>query len=63
MTDGLGKSVCPLCGKAAVTKYRPFCSRRCGDLDLYGWLGGHYRVQTEETPESAEGEAGEPDDI
>jgi hypothetical protein len=23
---------------------RPFCSRRCADVDLGRWLTGHYRV-------------------
>lgn len=33
---------CPRCGKAAEfsagNPYRPFCSKRCKDSDLYGWL-------------------------
>lgn len=35
---------CPICGKSAVERYRPFCSRRCGDVDLNRWLSGIYRV-------------------
>ncbi len=23
---------------------RPFCSRRCSDVDLSRWLGGAYRI-------------------
>ncbi len=63
MTEGSDKSRCPNCGKPTAAKYRPFCSRRCGDLDLHRWLGGHYRVQTEETPESSADEGGEIDEI
>ena len=29
---------CPICAKAAAPKYRPFCSRRCADVDLGKWL-------------------------
>ena len=24
--------------------YRPFCSRRCADLDLQRWLSGRYAI-------------------
>ncbi|RAI03891.1 DNA gyrase inhibitor YacG [Acuticoccus sediminis] len=35
---------CPVCGKPAAHATRPFCSKRCADVDLHRWLGGHYRV-------------------
>ena len=35
---------CPICRKPTVQAYRPFCSKRCADVDLHRWLGGHYRV-------------------
>jgi uncharacterized protein len=35
---------CPLCRKAAAPDYRPFCSRRCADVDLARWLRGDYVV-------------------
>lgn len=35
---------CPICGKAAVEKYRPFCSKRCADVDLNRWLTGSYVI-------------------
>ena len=35
---------CPQCGTAAVRAYRPFCSKRCRDLDLARWLDGSYAV-------------------
>jgi len=41
---------CPVCGKAADDKYRPFCSKRCADVDLGRWLKEGYRVPTEEAP-------------
>jgi len=37
-------SLCPICGKPAVTRHRPFCSHRCALIDLGRWLGGNYRV-------------------
>ncbi len=41
---------CPLCGKPAAAPHRPFCSRRCAELDLGRWLDGRYRIPTEEGP-------------
>lgn len=35
---------CPICGKPAREEARPFCSKRCADLDLHRWLGGHYAI-------------------
>lgn len=38
---------CPICRKPAVPQYRPFCSRRCADVDLAHWLRGDYRIPGE----------------
>jgi len=38
---------CPICGKPHDTAYRPFCSKRCSDIDLGRWLGGRYAVPGE----------------
>ena len=35
---------CPLCGKMSVHQFRPFCSKRCADVDLNRWLSGVYAV-------------------
>jgi endogenous inhibitor of DNA gyrase (YacG/DUF329 family) len=50
---------CPVCRKPAVAEYRPFCSKRCADVDLGRWLNGSYRVQTEETADNDPGAAGD----
>ena len=33
---------CPICHKETAQAYRPFCSRRCADVDLAKWLNGSY---------------------
>jgi endogenous inhibitor of DNA gyrase (YacG/DUF329 family) len=33
---------CPICNKETAKTYRPFCSRRCADVDLAKWLNGSY---------------------
>jgi hypothetical protein len=35
---------CPICGRAAQPRFRPFCSARCHTIDLARWIGGNYRV-------------------
>jgi uncharacterized protein len=42
------KAGCPICRKPASPEYRPFCSRRCADVDLQRWLTGGYAVPAEE---------------
>ena len=44
-------SPCPICRKPSVTEYRPFCSKRCADIDLHKWLGEDYRTPAEEPPD------------
>lgn len=39
---------CALCGKPAVETYRPFCSKRCADIDLNRWLRGVYAIPVED---------------
>lgn len=39
---------CPICGRVTAIGYRPFCSRRCADVDLGRWLKGDYAIPTEE---------------
>lgn len=38
---------CPICSKETDAKYRPFCSRRCADVDLGRWLTGSYAIPAE----------------
>ena len=44
MVEALRGAACPICGKAVAERYRPFCSRRCADVDLNRWLSGVYAV-------------------
>jgi endogenous inhibitor of DNA gyrase (YacG/DUF329 family) len=38
------KSTCPQCKKPVDPVFRPFCSKRCADLDLQRWLTGRYVI-------------------
>jgi endogenous inhibitor of DNA gyrase (YacG/DUF329 family) len=35
---------CPICDKPEEKAFRPFCSRRCADVDLSRWLKGSYAI-------------------
>ncbi len=42
---------CPICARETDPKYRPFCSRRCADVDLGRWVTGSYVIPvTEDEP-------------
>ena len=45
---------CPICGKPAERAFRPFCSKRCADIDLGRWLKEGYRGPTDEAPDDGE---------
>jgi endogenous inhibitor of DNA gyrase (YacG/DUF329 family) len=51
---------CPICSKPGVMRYKPFCSRRCADVDLGRWLSGSYAVPS--APEEAEDDEDIPDE-
>jgi len=38
---------CPICRKEARPEFRPFCSRRCADIDLGRWFSEQYAVLAE----------------
>lgn len=37
-------SKCAICGKPQEQRYRPFCSKRCADVDLQRWFSGRYAI-------------------
>jgi endogenous inhibitor of DNA gyrase (YacG/DUF329 family) len=39
---------CPICGKLIEPAFKPFCSKRCADIDLNRWLSGVYAVPAKE---------------
>ncbi len=39
---------CPICAKPVETRFRPFCSKRCADVDLHRWLSGSYAIPAQE---------------
>lgn len=45
---------CPMCSKDTDEKYRPFCSKRCADLDLGKWMSGDYAVASQDEDDADE---------
>jgi uncharacterized protein len=48
------KRPCPICGKASLQKFHPFCSNRCAQVDLNRWLGGNYAIPAVEQDDEDE---------
>jgi uncharacterized protein len=42
---------CAICGKPQESRFRPFCSKRCADVDLGRWLKGNYAIPGREMDE------------
>ena len=41
----MSKAVCAICETKPVdAKFKPFCSKRCADVDLSRWLKGSYAI-------------------
>lgn len=49
VNDNAAKAPCPICKTPATQDYRPFCSKRCADIDLHRWLSGGYAIPAVES--------------
>ncbi|MXU66544.1 DNA gyrase inhibitor YacG [Oceanomicrobium pacificus] len=45
---------CPICKNDSAARYRPFCSKRCADIDLGRWMRGSYAIPADEPPADAD---------
>jgi len=48
---------CPICEKKTDHSYRPFCSKRCADIDLGRWMTESYALPIEEETVWSDGPA------
>ena len=44
----------PICGRAPEKEFRPFCSKRCADIDLGRWFNENYVVPEPIDPETVD---------
>jgi endogenous inhibitor of DNA gyrase (YacG/DUF329 family) len=42
---------CLICMRPVLARFRPFCSKRCGDRDLGNWLTEEYKFASEDVPD------------
>jgi uncharacterized protein len=47
-------NACAICGKPVDARFKPFCSKRCADVDLNRWLSGRYVIPGAEVLEDEE---------
>ena len=47
---------CPTCNAPSVAEFKPFCSKRCADVDLGRWFNEGYRIPTDEVPADVPGD-------
>lgn len=52
----MSRPKCPICGKPTDPAVRPFCSKRCADVDLQRWFSGSYAIPAAEEDEVGEGD-------
>ncbi len=48
---------CPVCKRLTAEAYRPFCSKRCADVDLGRWLMGTYAIAGGNSDADEDGDA------
>jgi uncharacterized protein len=49
------RALCPICKKPSDPAFRPFCSKRCADVDLQRWFTGAYAIPVVEDDEGPAG--------
>ncbi len=47
-------SKCVICGKPQDPAFKPFCSKRCADVDLNRWFSGGYAIPAVESDDAEE---------
>ncbi len=53
---------CPICSKPVDVAFKPFCSKRCADVDLNRWLSGVYVIPVKDTDDEEERPPGDESD-
>jgi endogenous inhibitor of DNA gyrase (YacG/DUF329 family) len=51
---------CPICKAPVDPAFKPFCSRRCADIDLSRWLRGAYAIPVANDDDDEDGDDGGP---
>jgi len=56
MPEAKNRKLCAICGKPVDEVFKPFCSKRCADVDLHRWLKGNYVIPGASAPREPEDE-------
>lgn len=52
----MSQAKCVICGKDQEAQFKPFCSKRCADVDLNRWFSGSYAIPASEEDEGEDRE-------
>ncbi|MAI91551.1 DNA gyrase inhibitor YacG [Ponticaulis sp.] len=53
--------LCPICEKRKPeAEFKPFCSKRCADVDLSRWLSDGYVISGSESEDADDTPSGDP---
>lgn len=47
---------CPICQSPATPEFKPFCSKRCAEIDLGRWLTDSYKLPAGQEEDKGEEE-------
>lgn len=51
MSERSKPPACPICKAPSEARFKPFCSKRCADIDLGRWFNEDYTVPAVEPPD------------
>lgn len=54
---------CPICSKPATDAFKPFCSKRCSDIDLGKWFSNAYAIPGQPADDESESRPPASDDV
>ncbi len=52
----MSQAKCVICGQPQNVEFKPFCSKRCADVDLNRWFSGAYAIPAAEEDEGEDKE-------
>lgn len=58
----MARALCPICKRPRSDEHRPFCSKRCADVDLLRWFSGAYAIPSQDDEDARDFRTGDGED-